>query len=57
MTPFPYTCSLRVGTTLFGLFFFLTLFVQNVLGYSPLKTCVAYLPMAAMILVATGVAW
>jgi len=51
-----YLVSLCVGTALFGMFFFLTLFVQNVLGYSPLKTGVAYLPMAAMILVATGVA-
>jgi MFS family permease len=51
-----YLVSLCVGTALFGMFFFLTLFVQNVLHYSPLKTGVAYLPMAAMILVATGVA-
>jgi EmrB/QacA subfamily drug resistance transporter len=51
-----YLISLCVGTALFGMFFFLTLFVQGVLGYSPLRTGVAYLPMAGMILVATGVA-
>jgi EmrB/QacA subfamily drug resistance transporter len=51
-----YLVSLCIGTGLFGMFFFLTLFVQNVLGYSPLKTGVAYLPMAAMIMVASGVA-
>jgi EmrB/QacA subfamily drug resistance transporter len=51
-----YLVSLCVGTALFGMFFFLTLFVQNVLGYSPLKTGVAYLPMAAMILVGSAVA-
>ena len=51
-----YLVSLCIGTALFGMFFFLTLFLQNVLGYSPLRTGVAYLPMAGMILVATGVA-
>ena len=49
-----YLISLCIGTALFGMFFFLTLFVQNVLGYSPLKTGVAYLPMVTMILVATA---
>jgi len=51
-----YLISLCVGTALFGMFFFLTLFVQNVWGYSALKTGVAYLPMVAMIMVASGVA-
>src|SRR5215469_7644747 len=32
-----YLVSLCVGTALFGMFFFLTLFVQEVLGYSPLR--------------------
>src|SRR5437763_4984377 len=35
---------LCVGTAMFGMFFFLTLFVQTVWGYSALKTGVAYLP-------------
>jgi EmrB/QacA subfamily drug resistance transporter len=51
-----YLVSLCVGTALFGMFFFLTLFTQNVLDYSPLKTGVAYLPMAGLILVMSGVA-
>jgi EmrB/QacA subfamily drug resistance transporter len=51
-----YLISLCVGTALFGMFFFLTLFVQNVWGYSALKTGVAYLPMVAMIMLASGVA-
>ena len=51
-----YLISLCVGTALFGMFFFLTLFVQNVWGYSALKTGIAYLPMVAMIMVASGVA-
>ncbi len=41
---------LCIGTSMFGMFFFLTLFVQHVWGYSALKTGVAYLPMVAMIM-------
>ena len=41
---------LCVGTALFGMFFFLTIFVQSVWGYSALKTGVAYLPMMAAIM-------
>jgi len=51
-----YLISLCIGTALFGMFFFLTLFVQNVLGYSPLRTGVAYLPMVGVMLVATAAA-
>ena len=49
-----YLIMLCVGTALFGMFFFLTIFVQTVWGYSPLKTGVAYLPMVAMIMVMAG---
>ena len=45
---------LCVGTAMFGMFFFLTIFVQTVWHYSALRTGVAYLPMVAMILVATA---
>ena len=38
------------------MFFFLTLFVQNVWGYDALRTGVSYLPMVAMILVASAAA-
>ena len=51
-----YLISLCLGTAMFGMFFFLTLFVQNVWGYSPLKTGIAYLPMIAGIMGASGVA-
>ena len=51
-----YIISLCVGTALFGMFFFLTLFVQNVWGYSALKTGLAYLPMITMVMVASGIA-
>jgi EmrB/QacA subfamily drug resistance transporter len=51
-----YLISLCVGTALLGMFFFLTLFIQDVWGYSPLKTGVAYLPFVPVILVTTVVA-
>jgi len=51
-----YLISLCIGTALFGMFFFLTIFIQTVWGYSALKTGVAYLPIVAMIMVASGIA-
>jgi EmrB/QacA subfamily drug resistance transporter len=51
-----YLVSLCVGAALFGMFFFLTIFVQDVWGYSPLKTGIAFLPITAMIVVASGIA-
>ena len=50
-----YLIMLCVGTAMFGMFFFLTLFVQNVWGYSALKTGVAYLPMVGVIMLMAGV--
>jgi predicted MFS family arabinose efflux permease len=46
---------LAVGTTLFGVFFFLTLFVQDVWHYSALRAGVAFLPLTAAVLVTTAV--
>ena len=51
-----YIIMLCVGTAMFGMFFFLTLFVQEVWGYSALRSGIAYLPFVAMILVATAAA-
>jgi hypothetical protein len=42
---------LGVGTAIAGVFFFLTLFVQDVWGYSALRTGVAFLPVTAAMLV------
>src|ERR1700726_4577994 len=42
---------LFVGTAMFGMFFFLTIFVQSVWGYSALKTGVAYLPLVTAVMV------
>jgi predicted MFS family arabinose efflux permease len=38
-----------------SMFFFLTLYMQNVLGYSPLKTGAAYLPFTAGVAVSAGI--
>ncbi|HEY1705095.1 MAG TPA: MFS transporter [Trebonia sp.] len=49
-----YLISLCIGTAVFGLFFFMTLFVQQIWGYSPVRSGVAYLPMVAAIMVGAG---
>jgi EmrB/QacA subfamily drug resistance transporter len=49
-----YGVMLAIGTSIFAMFYFLTLFMQDVLGFSALKTGVAYLPFAiAIMIVAT----
>jgi EmrB/QacA subfamily drug resistance transporter len=44
------------AASLFSMFFFLTLYMQQVLGYSPIKAGLSYLPLALMIIVASRVA-
>ena len=46
---------LFVGTAMFGMFFFLTLFVQTVWGYSALKTGITCLPLVSAVMVMAGV--
>jgi Na+/melibiose symporter-like transporter len=48
--------SLLLGGVMFTTFFFVTLYMQQVLGYSPIETGVAYLPLALTVIVASGVA-
>ncbi|MGD0374483.1 MAG: MFS transporter [Streptosporangiaceae bacterium] len=50
-----YLVMLCIGTAMFGMFFFLTVFVQTVWGYSALRTGIAYLPMVGTIMVMAGV--
>jgi EmrB/QacA subfamily drug resistance transporter len=50
------TVGLLVGGSLFSMFFFITLYMQQVLGYSPIEAGLSYLPLALMIFVASGVA-
>ncbi len=45
-----------VVAALFGMFFFLTLYLQQVLGFSALKTGVAYMPLSLTIIAASAVA-
>jgi EmrB/QacA subfamily drug resistance transporter len=51
-----YLIMLCVGTAMFGLFFFLTLFVQTVLGYSAVRSGLAFLPFTVGIVTAAGLA-
>ena len=50
-----YVIMLLLATAMFGIFFFLTIFVQTVLGYSALKSGVAFLPFAGTIIAMSGV--
>jgi predicted MFS family arabinose efflux permease len=51
-----YLGSLVVGAGLFSMFLFLGLYLQVILGYSPLKSGFAFLPFTAGIIVFAGVA-
>ncbi|MFI2345536.1 MFS transporter [Streptomyces sp. NPDC019443] len=51
-----YGIMLSLAAAIFGMFFFLTLFVQNVLDFSPLKAGLAFLPVSAVIAVGAGIA-
>src|SRR5207342_3894205 len=47
---------LLVAAALFGMFFFCTLYLQQVLGFSALKTGVAYLPLSLTLIGASALA-
>jgi EmrB/QacA subfamily drug resistance transporter len=48
--------GLLIGMSLFAMFFFLSLYMQQVLGYDALDAGLAYLPLALNIIVSAGVA-
>jgi EmrB/QacA subfamily drug resistance transporter len=48
--------GLLTGASLFAMFFFISLYLQQVLGYSPLRTGFAYLPLAVTIFLSAGAA-
>jgi predicted MFS family arabinose efflux permease len=48
--------ALLLGSVMFATFFFVTLYMQQVLGYSPIETGVAYLPLAFTVIAGSGVA-
>jgi EmrB/QacA subfamily drug resistance transporter len=47
---------LLVALAMFGVFFFVSLYMQNVLGYSPVETGAAFLPMTILIILVAPVA-
>jgi len=48
--------GLLIGMSLFSMFFFISLYLQDVLHYSPIKTGISYLPLAVGIILSAGVA-
>ncbi|HXS64455.1 MAG TPA: MFS transporter [Streptosporangiaceae bacterium] len=50
-----YLVMLALATAMFGIFFFLTIFVQEVLGYSALRSGLAFLPFAVTVVLMSGV--
>jgi EmrB/QacA subfamily drug resistance transporter len=48
--------GLLIGMSLFSMFFFISLYLQQVLGYDALKTGLSYLPLAFAIILSAGVA-
>src|ERR671938_1481564 len=47
--------GILLGASLFPMFFFISLYMQQVLGYSPIHAGLSYLPLALTIIVAAGV--
>ena len=48
--------GLLVGASLFSMFFFISLYMQQVLGYSAIHAGLSYLPLALVIIASAGVA-
>jgi EmrB/QacA subfamily drug resistance transporter len=48
--------GLLIGASLFSMFFFISLYMQQVLGFSPIKSGFSYLPLALTIILAAGIA-
>jgi EmrB/QacA subfamily drug resistance transporter len=48
--------ALILGASIFSMFYFLSLYMQQVLGYSALRTGIGYLSIAGVIVVAAGAA-
>jgi EmrB/QacA subfamily drug resistance transporter len=46
--------GILLGASLFSMFFFISLYMQQVLGYSPIHAGLSYLPLALMIIVAAA---
>jgi EmrB/QacA subfamily drug resistance transporter len=46
--------GLLVGMSLFSMFFFISLYLQQVLGYEPLKAGLSYVPLSLLIILSAG---
>jgi len=51
-----FAMMLCIGIALFSMFYFLTQYLQNILGWSPIRTGVGFLPMTAGIIVSAALA-
>jgi MFS family permease len=49
-----YVIMLSLAAAMFGMFFYIVLFVQNVLGYSPIEAGLAFLPVTVVIALGAG---
>ncbi|CAM5435838.1 DHA2 family efflux MFS transporter permease subunit OS=Streptomyces alboniger OX=132473 GN=CP975_26810 PE=4 SV=1 [Streptomyces alboniger] len=49
-----YVIMLSLAAAMFGMFFFIVLFVQNVLNYTPIEAGLAFLPVTAVIALGAG---
>ncbi|MEU0895499.1 MFS transporter [Streptomyces massasporeus] len=49
-----YVIMLSLAAAMFGMFFYIVLFVQNVLGYSPIQAGLAFLPVTVVIALGAG---
>jgi predicted MFS family arabinose efflux permease len=49
-----YVIMLCLAAAMFGMFFYIVLFVQNVLGYTPIQAGLAFLPVTVVIAIGAG---
>jgi EmrB/QacA subfamily drug resistance transporter len=49
------SAMLLIASAMFGMFFFISLYVQEILGYSPLKAGLAFLPASLGIVIGAGI--
>jgi EmrB/QacA subfamily drug resistance transporter len=50
-----YAVMLIIGAGMFGMFYFVTFFVQQVIGFSPLRAGLAFLPVSFVIGITSGI--
>jgi len=48
--------GILIGASLFSMFFFISLYMQQVLGYTPIHAGLSYLPLAISIILSAGIA-